>query len=159
DLAPLDESVGGPPSQRGAPGEPDLGDRPPAAPTVARLEQADVAHSLAVRELPVDQLGADQGLAGPRLERVEVEVPAAQPHTLAVELGDATGADEDPAPLAGRDEADHAWRPPGAAGDDDDVLDLADLGPARVEQGQPHHPEGVDQLPCHQRAGYPWAVR
>ena len=54
----------------------------------------------------VDQLGRDQRLAGAALERVQVEVPAAQPDAVVVEPGHARRVDEDLAALAGGDEAD-----------------------------------------------------
>ena len=102
-----------------------------------------------VADRPVDQVGADQCFAGTRLERVEIDVPAPQPGPVAVEFGDPSGVDEDPAALAGGHEPDHAGRLAGSARHDDEILDLADLGPAGVEQRQAHHPKRVDQLACH----------
>ena len=108
-----------------------------------------------VADLAVDQLGADQHLAGPWLEGVEVDVPAAQPGAVAVEAGDPVGVDEDPAPLAAGDEPDDAWRDrldvrrARPARDHHDVFEPADLGAARIEQREPHHPECVDQLTGH----------
>ena len=86
---------------------------------------------------------------GSWLERVEVDVPAPQPHAVAVELGDTRRVDEDPAALARCDEAEDPRRGAGATWHDDDVLDLADRRATGVEQGQAHHPERVDQLACH----------
>ena len=91
----------------------------------------------------------DQLLARASLERVQVDVPAAQPNPVVVDAGDAGRVDEDPPALAAGDEPDDPWRSAGAARDDDDVDDLADLGAAGVEQGQAHHPECVDHLACH----------
>ena len=114
----------------------------------------DVADGL-VADLAVDQLGTDQHLAGPRLERVEVDVPAAQPGAVAVEVGDSVGVDEDPAALAVGDEADDAWcdrltfvaaRP---ARNHHDVFESSDLSAAGIEEREPHHPECVDQLTGH----------
>ena len=92
-----------------------------------------------VADLAVDQVGADQHLAGARLERVEVDVPAAQARAVAVELGDPVGVDEDPPPLAAGDEPDDAAGSAAlvathAARDDDEVFDRADLGATGVEQ-------------------------
>ena len=109
DLVDVDEPVARPAAQQVAPGEPDLGDLPPPAAAVVDGAQADVADGL-VADLAVDHVGADEHLARPRLERVEVDVPAAQPGAVAAELGDPVGVDEDPPPLALGDEADDARR-------------------------------------------------
>ena len=116
--------------------------------TVFDLDQADVADRLAA-DVAVDQLGRDQRLAGAALERVQVEVPAAQPDAVVVEPGDTGGVDEDLAALAGGDEPDDAGRRARPAGHEHDVGDLADLGSAGVEQRQTHHPECVDDVACH----------
>ena len=94
-------------------------------------------------------VAADEDLAGPGLERVEVDVPAAQAGTVAVEAADAGGVDEDAPALAGGDEAEDAGRAAVRAGDDDDVVEPADGVAAGVEQGQAHHPERVDEVACH----------
>ncbi len=110
--------------------------------------QADVADGLAA-DLAVDDVGADQHLARLRLERVEVDVPAAQPGAVAGELGDPVGVDEDPAALALGDESDDARQRARPTGHGDDVLDPADRRPTGVEQRQAHHPERVDQVASH----------
>ena len=126
--------------------------RPPTRSTVrARGPQRDVAHRL-VADSPVDHLAADQHLTRPWLERVQIDVPAAQPRSLAVERADAVGVDEDAPPLARRDEPDDlGQRAPALPRNDDDVLEPADRAPASVEQWQAHHPECVDQIACHGR--------
>jgi hypothetical protein len=80
---------------------------------------------------------------------VQVEVPAAQAHAVAVEPGDTRGVDEDLAALTGGHEPDDPRRVPGAPGYEHDVGDLADLRSTCVEQGQAHHPERVDDVACH----------
>ena len=117
------------------------------------LAQADVGHGL-VADLAVDHVLADEELAGHRLERVEVEVPAAQAGAVAAELGDAVGVDEDPSSLAPGDEADDARRFARSTRDSDEVVHPADLRAARVEQGQAHHPERVDEFASHGLAHY-----
>ena len=137
-------------------GEADLVDHPVGRAGVVLAAKGDVADGL-VADVPVDQLGADQHLARPGLERVEVDVPAAQPGAVAVELGDTVRVHEDPPPLAAGDESDDARRNrrfralAGATGDGDDVLDSPDRCSTCVEQRQPHHPECVDQLTGHAR--------
>ena len=74
------------------------------------VAQGDVAHGL-VADLAIDD-GADEHLAGVRLERVEVDVPAAQPRPVAVERGQPVGVDEDAAALHFGDEADDPRQPP-----------------------------------------------
>ena len=86
---------------------------------------------------------------GRALERVQIDVPAAQADAVVVDPGDPRRVDEDPPALAAGDETDDPGRGAGATGHDDDVDDLADLGPAGVEQWQAHHPECVDHLACH----------
>ncbi len=102
-----------------------------------------------VADLLVDDVAADQQLARARLERVEVDVPTAQAGAFAVERGDAGAVDEDAPTLAGGDEPEHPWCATAMAGNDDDVVEPADGGTARVEQRQAHDAKCVDQLPCH----------
>ena len=147
-LAPFGEPEVRAPAQRVAAGEPHRGHFPPPDAPVLDLTQADVADRLAAHGA-VDDLGRDQLLARAALERVQVDVPAAQPHTVVVDAGDACRVDEDPAALAAGDEPDDPGRGAGTAGHDHDVDDLADLGAAGVEQGQAYHPECVDHLACH----------
>ena len=136
------------PAQRVAAGEADGRDLPAPHAAVLDLAQADVADGLAAHGA-VDDFGRDQLLAGPALERVQVDVPAAQPDAVVVDAGDARRVDEDPPALAAGDEPDDPWRSAGSARHDHDVDDLADLGATGVEQGQAHHPECVDHLACH----------
>ncbi len=156
DLAPVDEPVARPTAQRVAAREANLGDLPAGGAAVGLLEQADVADALTALDLLIDDLVADQRLAGAWLERVEVDVPAPEPDAVAVEFGDPRRVDEDPAMLTGGDEPGDTRRLADSAGHDDDVLDLADLGAAGVEQRQAHHPERVDQLACHAAQATPW---
>ena len=101
---------------------------------VACSRPGEVADRLVV-DAPVDEVAPDEDLAGAGLERVEVDVPAAQAGTLGVEGGDAAGVDEDPAPLAGGDEPEHTGDSASCGGDEHDVVEPPDRGPARVEQG------------------------
>ena len=105
-------------------------------PAVALLDQPDVADAFSAVDLRSMSSSPIKRLAGARLERVQVDVPAPQTHTVAVEVGDAGGVDEDAAVLAAGDEPDDPWwmSAAHAAGNDDDVLDLADLRSAGVEQ-------------------------
>ena len=110
--------------------------------------QADVGHRL-VADLAVDHVLADEELPGHRLERVEVEVPAAQAGTVALEVGDAVGVDEDPSSLTLGDEPHDAWGFARPAGHGDQVMHPTDLCASRVEQGQAHHAERVDEFASH----------
>ena len=147
-LVVIDEAIARTPAEGAPLGEADLGDLPPVGTPVGDGAQGDVAHGL-VADVLVDQLGADLHLAGSWLERVEVDVPTPQARAVAVELGDTSRVDEDPAALTRCDEAKDARRMPRATWHDDDVLDLADRRATGVEQVQAHHPERVDQLACH----------
>ncbi len=118
------------------------------AATVVDLGQADVADGL-VADAAVDHRLPDEHLTGSRLERVEIDVPAAQAQPVAAQLGQPVGVDEDAPALALGDEADDSRRLTRTPGDGDDVLDPADLGAGRVEQRQPHDSKGVDQLAGH----------
>ena len=80
---------------------------------------------------------------------MEVDVPAAQPGAVAGESRQAIGVDEDAAALHLGDEPDDSGQAPAGAGHDDDVVDSSDRRAAGIEQRQPHHAEGVDQLPGH----------
>ena len=149
----VDEPIARSAPQQVARDQAHLGDLPRRDAAGVDLAQADVGHGL-VADLAVDHVLADEELAGHRLERVEVEVPAAQPGAVAAELGDAVGVDEDPSSLAPGDEADDAWRFARSTRDGDEVVHPADLGAARVEQGQAHHPERVDEFASHGLAHY-----
>ena len=122
-------------------------DGPLGGPTLGG-QQRDVADGLVAESL-VDQVPADQDLAGLGLERVDVQVPGAQPGAVAVELGDAVGVDEDPAPLDGRHEPDDLGRLAARRRQEHDVFDLADGGTVGREQGQAHHPERVHEVAGH----------
>src|SRR4029079_19439038 len=100
-------------------------------------------------DLAVDDVAADQDLAGLDLERVQVDVPAAQARSVAVAGGDAVGADEDAATLAGGDETQHTWSDARAARDHDDVVEPADRRAACIAPRQAHDRERVDELACH----------
>ena len=115
---------------------------------VATLAHGDVADRL-VADAPIDDVAPDEHLARLRLERVEVDVPAAQANAVAVDPGEPAGVDEDAAALAGGDETEHSRRHTGAAGDDDDVVEPTDRRTAGIEQRQAHDSERVDQIACH----------
>ena len=114
--------------------------------------QADVADGL-VADLAVDDVAADQHLARLRLERVEVDVPAAQPGAVAGEAGDPVGVDEDPAALALGDEPDDAAGAsrPGRPGTATMSWIRPIVAPPASSSGKPHHPEGVDEIAGHGR--------
>ena len=97
--------------------------------------QPDVADRL-VADALVDDVGAEQHLAGVAVEGVEVEVPAAQADAVVAELGDAVGVDEDAPPLALGDEAGDPRRGTRQRRHGDDVLDAPDGRAAGVEQRQ-----------------------
>ena len=155
-LVEVDKSVARSSSQRALACETYLVDHPVRRSSILVRTQRDVADGF-VADLAVDQFATDQDFTGAGLERVEIDVPAAQPCPVAVEVGDAVGAHEDPAPLTVGDEA----RPPrgdrglaalaGSTRDDHDVFDPADVGAAGIEQRQPHHPERIDQVSGHGR--------
>ena len=119
-----------------------------AALRVVDRAQGDVADRLVADPL-VDDVAPDEDLAGPRLERVEVDVPAAQAQPVALQVGEAVGVDEDPPPLALGDEADDPRRLARRGRDGDDVLDAADRRAPCVKQRQPHDAERLDQLAGH----------
>ena len=98
----VDQAVARPAAQRRALGQAHLGRLPPGRATVAVGPQGDVADRL-VADARVDEVAADEDLAAVRLERLEVDVPAAQPGAVAVQGAEPVGVDEDLAPLA-------AWR-------------------------------------------------
>ena len=111
------------------------------------VAQGQVAHAL-VADLAIED-GADEHLARVRLERVEVDVPAAQAGPVAGERRQPVGVDEDAAALHLGDEPDDPRQATVGAGHGDDVVDSSDRRAAGIEQRQPHHAEGVDQLPGH----------
>ena len=131
-LVAVEEAVAGTAPERSAAGEPDLRDVPPRLTTVTGRLQRHVAHRL-VAHATVDEVTADEDLPGLRLERIEVDVPAAQPCAVAVEGADAPGVHEDPAALAHGDEAQYSRRAARLAGDDHDVLEPTDGRPTGVE--------------------------
>lgn len=91
----------------------------------------------------------DQHFARLGLERVEVDVPAAQAGAVAVDPCQPVRIDEDPPPLAGGDESEHTWGDTGATGNDHDVVESADGRTTGVEQRQAHDSKCVDQVACH----------
>ena len=151
-LVGVDEAVARLAADRVAPHEADLGDLPRRAATVDDRPQGDVADGL-VAELAVDHRLTDEDLAGTRLERVEVDVPAAQPEAVAAQLGQPAGVDEDAPALALGDEADHAGRLTGTPGDGHDVLDPPDLGarPCRATATASRGTRRSARQPCGQR--------
>ncbi len=145
-LVPIDEAIARASAQHAAPGETDLGQVEPVS--VVRPTEGDVADCLVV-DLAIDQVGPDEHFARARLERVEVDVPAPQPGAVTGQLTDPLGVDEDPPPLTFGDEADDPWRVARTAAHDHHVLDPSDRRASRVEQREPHDPEGIDQLTGH----------
>ena len=147
-LGVVEQAVARSPAQRRAAGEADLAHLPPRLAAVAARAEGDIAHGL-VAHPAVDQVATDEQLTAAHLERVEVDVPAAQAGTLAVERPDAADVDEDPPALAEGDEAEHSRGGALLGRHDDDVLEPADGRSAGVEQWQAHHPERVDEIAGH----------
>ncbi len=147
-IGDVDQPIARSPPQRAAPRETDLGELPPGLAAVACGAHGDIADCL-VADLAIDDVASDQHLTGLGLERIEVDVPAAQARAVAVDPGEAIGVDEDPSALTGGDESEHSWGDAGAAGNDDDVVEAADGCTTGVEQRQAHDSKRVDQLACH----------
>ena len=66
-------------------GEPDGGDLPAPRRAPSSTSRRPMSLTVSPRDGAVDHLGRDQLLAGTTLERVQVDVPAAQPHTVVVD--------------------------------------------------------------------------
>ena len=147
-LGHVDEAEGRAPPHDVPAHEAQLDDLVLGAPRALDGLQPDVADRLVVDPL-VDDLGAEQHLAGVAVEGVEVEVPAAQPDAVVAELGDAVGVDEDAPALALGDEPGDPRRGPGERRHGDDVLDAPDGRAGGVEQRQAHDAERPDQLAGH----------
>ena len=154
ELGDVDQAIARPPAQRAAPREANLGELPPRLAAVATGTHGDIADRL-VADLAIDDVAPDQHLAGLWLERVEVDVPAAQAGAVAVDPRQAGGVDEDPPALTGGDEAEHTWSDTGATRNDDDVVEATDGRTTCIEQRQAHDSERVDQLACHVRKATP----
>ena len=159
-LRPVDDPHGPlAPQGPGAGAERDRGDLPLRRLTrdLAERQVVDVlgAHAL------VEHVLGDQELTRPLAEVVEVDRGAAQARAFVVEGGDAMGVDEDAAPLAARDEPEHARRVVAVGRREDDVFDAADRGAVAVEQGQTSDAERVDQVARHAGklpADHPWTA-
>ena len=83
-LGDIDQAVARSAAQGAAPGQADLGELPPRLAAVAAGAHGHVADGL-VADPPVDDVASDQDLAGLGLERVEVDVPAAQAGAVTVD--------------------------------------------------------------------------
>ncbi len=97
----------------------------------------------------VENVFANEPFAGARVERVQVDVPAFEPGARVVERPNARGAHENAAALAAGYKPKDAGGLGGAARNHNDVVNLADGGAARIQQGQPHHAEGINELADH----------
>ena len=150
-VVPVDEAEGRPASQRVAAARAARG-RPPSTSSVPSVDgaQGDVADRL-VADLAVEDVLADQQLAGRLLERMQVEVPAAQPRAVAVDVAMRAALTKMRRRWLVATKPTHPWCRTGVRGHDHDVLDATDRRPAGVEQRQPHHPKRVDEIASHPR--------
>ena len=124
-FVPVDEPVARPAAESVAAGEAYLGELPVGDAAVGGAAQGDVADGL-VADFLVEHVAPDEQLARLGLERVEIDVPAAQARAVAVDRAEPGAVDEDAPALAGGDVSDDTWRGAGARGHDHDVFDATD---------------------------------
>ena len=147
-LAPVDDLRRTAPWWNAAPAERDGRDLPAVG--LGCRRDPHIGHRLAV-EPPPEQLADHQLLARPELELTHVDRSPAQTDAVGLDLGDAADADEHATALDGDDKAVHPGRPAVAGGVQDRIRHVANLGPVRSDEWQPHQTGDIHEATGHGR--------